>query len=139
VSVDANNAATNNGSGVPCILQGDFLPLHGNVLSNCELCGTGIFLVYFSMAANYWWFSLCFLVFEVRYQPLLPSKCHFATNELLPWAPVSLPEQKHSLHQTIPLGLSDLCMGPATCQRNNPPWRAGMPHGRVLLFSWTYD
>jgi len=68
-----------------------------------------------------------------------------------PWLPItggfrcafwslSLPEQKHSLHQTIPLGLSDLCMGPATCQRNNPPWRAGHRLGWIcpllLCSSW---
>jgi hypothetical protein len=44
VAVVPSNAAANNGAGVPCILQ-------------------GAILVYFGLAANYWWLGLCILIF----------------------------------------------------------------------------
>jgi hypothetical protein len=47
IEVTFDNARDHNGRGVPCVLQ-------------------GMGILYFALAANFWWLALCISVFEVQ-------------------------------------------------------------------------
>jgi hypothetical protein len=71
VEVTFDNAREHDGGGVPCVLQGTRhapSPHTPSVpfilLMSIAVAGMGI--LFFGLAANFWWLALCINVFEVR-------------------------------------------------------------------------